>query len=170
MNLRSRHGGGTSSPPCRHRHGTLTLDQSDAQPRTDPVRHMNVIVLSVPVQFRERQAPPEPRETALQRRHPRVGILEQRRDASELRAHPGGDDDAEPAPVRHGGPLVRHVAPVAERIGRFADIVGRERVIASTDCGFGTFPGMGKVDPDIVYAKLRTMAEGAALASRRLWR
>ena len=66
--------------------------------------------------------------------------------------------------------FVEHPELVAERIGRFADIVGRERVIASTDCGFGTFPGMGKVDPDIVYAKLRTMAEGAALASRRLWR
>jgi 5-methyltetrahydropteroyltriglutamate--homocysteine methyltransferase len=66
--------------------------------------------------------------------------------------------------------FVEHPELVAERICRFADIVGRERVLASSDCGFGTFPGMGKVDPDICYAKLKTMAEGAALASSRLWR
>ena len=48
-------------------------------------------------------------------------------------------------------------------------MVGRERVIASSDCGFGTFAGFGKIDPDIAYAKLRTLAEGAAIASRRLW-
>ena len=65
--------------------------------------------------------------------------------------------------------FVEHPELVAERIGRFADIVGRERILAGTDCGFGTFPGMGKVDPDIVYAKLRSMAEGAALASKRLY-
>ena len=58
---------------------------------------------------------------------------------------------------------------VAERIGRFADIVGRERVIAGTDCGFGTFAGFGPVDPDIAYLKLAAMTEGAQIASRRLW-
>jgi 5-methyltetrahydropteroyltriglutamate--homocysteine methyltransferase len=66
--------------------------------------------------------------------------------------------------------FVEHPEYVAERIGRFADIVGRERVIASTDCGFGTFAGFGKIDPDITYAKLKTLAEGAGLASQRLWR
>ena len=66
--------------------------------------------------------------------------------------------------------FVEHPEYVAERIGRFADIVGRERVIASSDCGFGTFAGFGKVDSDITYAKLKTLAEGAAIASRRLWR
>ena len=65
--------------------------------------------------------------------------------------------------------FVEHPELVAERIGRFADIVGRERVLASTDCGFGTFAGFGKIDPDICYAKLKAMAEGAAIASRRLW-
>jgi 5-methyltetrahydropteroyltriglutamate--homocysteine methyltransferase len=65
--------------------------------------------------------------------------------------------------------FVEHPEYVAERIGRFADIVGRERVIASSDCGFGTFAGFGKVDSDITYAKLKTLAEGAAIASRRLW-
>jgi len=66
--------------------------------------------------------------------------------------------------------FVEHPRLVAERICRFADIVGRERVIAGTDCGFSTFAGFGAVDPDITYAKLGAMAEGAEIASRRLWR
>ena len=65
--------------------------------------------------------------------------------------------------------FVEHPELVAERICRFADIVGRERVLAGTDCGFSTFAGFGAVDPDIVYAKLGSLAEGAALASARLW-
>ncbi|MGH8224424.1 MAG: cobalamin-independent methionine synthase II family protein [Woeseiaceae bacterium] len=65
---------------------------------------------------------------------------------------------------------VEHPALVAERIIRFAEIVGRERVIAGSDCGFGTFAGFGPVDPDIVYLKLGALAEGARLASRKLWR
>jgi 5-methyltetrahydropteroyltriglutamate--homocysteine methyltransferase len=65
--------------------------------------------------------------------------------------------------------FVEHPRVVAERIERFAGIVGRERVIGGTDCGFSTFAGFGAVDPDIVYAKLRALAEGAALASARLW-
>ena len=64
---------------------------------------------------------------------------------------------------------VEHPELVAQRICRFADIVGRERVIAGTDCGFGTFAGYGKLDPDISFKKLRAMAEGAAIASKRLW-
>ena len=66
--------------------------------------------------------------------------------------------------------FIEHPRLVAQRIGRFADIVGKERVIAGTDCGFGTFAGFGVVDPDIVFAKLKAMAEGAALASARYWR
>ncbi len=65
--------------------------------------------------------------------------------------------------------FVEHPKLVAERIVRFANIVGRERVIAGTDCGFSTFAGFGAVDEDIVYAKLASMAEGAAIASERLW-
>jgi len=65
--------------------------------------------------------------------------------------------------------FVEHPELVAQRICRFADIVGRERVIAGTDCGFSTFAGFGAVDPDIVYAKLAAMAEGARIASARLW-
>jgi 5-methyltetrahydropteroyltriglutamate--homocysteine methyltransferase len=64
---------------------------------------------------------------------------------------------------------VEHPDLVSERICRFADMVGRERVIAGSDCGFGTFAGYGKLDPDISFKKLRAMAEGAAIASRRLW-
>ena len=65
--------------------------------------------------------------------------------------------------------FIEHPRLVAQRICRFADIVGRERVIAGTDCGFATFAGFGAVDEDIVYAKLAALAEGAALASKRLW-
>ncbi len=65
--------------------------------------------------------------------------------------------------------FVEHPRLVAQRISRFADIVGRERVIAGTDCGFSTFAGFGAVDEDIVYAKLQAMVDGAALASEQLW-
>jgi 5-methyltetrahydropteroyltriglutamate--homocysteine methyltransferase len=64
---------------------------------------------------------------------------------------------------------VEHPELVAQRIAQFADMVGRERVLAGTDCGFGTFAGIGKMDADISYKKLAALAEGAALASRRLW-
>jgi 5-methyltetrahydropteroyltriglutamate--homocysteine methyltransferase len=64
---------------------------------------------------------------------------------------------------------IEHPQLVAERIERFANIVGRERVMAGTDCGFGTFAGFGPVEPDIAYLKLRSLVEGAQLASRRLW-
>ena len=59
---------------------------------------------------------------------------------------------------------------VAQRIETFANIVGRDRVIAGTDCGFSTFAGFGAVDPEIVWAKLAALSEGAAIASERLWR
>lgn len=63
--------------------------------------------------------------------------------------------------------FVEHPELVAERIGRFVGIVGTERVIAGTDCGFGTFAGFGAVDPAICYAKLASLSEGAAIASAR---
>jgi 5-methyltetrahydropteroyltriglutamate--homocysteine methyltransferase len=59
--------------------------------------------------------------------------------------------------------FVEHPELVAQRLQRFVDILGAERVIAGSDCGFGTFAGFGAVDPDIAYAKLAAMAEGAAL-------
>jgi 5-methyltetrahydropteroyltriglutamate--homocysteine methyltransferase len=64
---------------------------------------------------------------------------------------------------------VEHPLLIAERIVRFADVVGRERVIAGTDCGFGTFAGFGPVDPDVAYLKLQSLVEGSRVASARLW-
>jgi 5-methyltetrahydropteroyltriglutamate--homocysteine methyltransferase len=64
---------------------------------------------------------------------------------------------------------VEHPELVAQTIERFAAIVGRERVLAGTDCGFGTFAGYGKVDGEIAYKKLKSMAAGAQIASQRLW-
>jgi 5-methyltetrahydropteroyltriglutamate--homocysteine methyltransferase len=66
--------------------------------------------------------------------------------------------------------LVEHPELVAQRIERFAETVGRERVIAGTDCGFGTFAGYGRVNPNIAYKKLESLSEGARIASQRLWR
>ena len=62
--------------------------------------------------------------------------------------------------------FIEHPELVAQRINRFADIVGPDRVIAGSDCGFGTFAGFGSVDPDIAYAKLKSLSEGAAIASK----
>jgi len=63
---------------------------------------------------------------------------------------------------------VEHPELIAQRIERFAAIVGVERVIASTDCGFGTFAGYGKIDPAVTWKKLRVLREGADLAAARL--
>lgn len=61
--------------------------------------------------------------------------------------------------------FVEHPQLVAQRIERFTDIVGMDRVIAGSDCGFGTFAGFGAVDPDIAYAKLKALSEGGALVT-----
>jgi len=61
--------------------------------------------------------------------------------------------------------FVEHPELVAQRLDRFIGIVGADRVIAGSDCGFGTFAGFGSVDPDIAFAKLRALSDGAALAS-----
>jgi 5-methyltetrahydropteroyltriglutamate--homocysteine methyltransferase len=74
-----------------------------------------------------------------------------------------------PGVVDSSSNFIEHPEYVAERICRFADVVGRERVIASSDCGFGTFATYGRVDPDISYAKLKTLSEGAEIASAKLW-
>ena len=63
--------------------------------------------------------------------------------------------------------FIEHPLLVAERIGRFVDIVGRERVIAGTDCGFATFAGHGAVDGEVAFAKLASLVEGARIASQR---
>lgn len=65
---------------------------------------------------------------------------------------------------------IEHPEVVAERIVRYAGVVGRERVIAGTDCGFSTMAGRSAVVPEVAYAKLGSLAEGARLASNELWR
>ena len=65
--------------------------------------------------------------------------------------------------------FIEHPELVAERIVRYASVVGRENVIAGVDCGFGTFAGRVQVDTNIVWHKLRSLAEGARLASAELW-
>ncbi len=74
-----------------------------------------------------------------------------------------GDKVLVPGVVDTTTNFVEHPKLVSERIQRFAEIVGKDRVIAGSDCGFGTFAGYGAVDPDIAYAKLSALAEGAAL-------
>jgi 5-methyltetrahydropteroyltriglutamate--homocysteine methyltransferase len=64
--------------------------------------------------------------------------------------------------------FVEHPELVAQRIERFTDIVGVDRVLAGSDCGFGTFAGFGAVDPEIAFAKLGALAQGARLATARL--
>ena len=62
-----------------------------------------------------------------------------------------------------------HPELIAQRIVRYANLVGPENVIAGSDCGFGTWVGQAAVDPDVVWAKMAAMAEGARIASREFW-
>ena len=64
---------------------------------------------------------------------------------------------------------IEHPELVAQRIGRYANLVGRDNVMAAVDCGFSIHVGSGGVDPDVVWAKLESLAQGAALASKRFW-
>jgi 5-methyltetrahydropteroyltriglutamate--homocysteine methyltransferase len=64
---------------------------------------------------------------------------------------------------------VEHPRLVAQRIERFAEVVGKENVIAGTDCGFGTYVGMSACDPEVAWLKLESLVEGAKIASRNLW-
>jgi 5-methyltetrahydropteroyltriglutamate--homocysteine methyltransferase len=75
-----------------------------------------------------------------------------------------------PGVISHSTVLVEHLELVAERIGRFAAVVGRENVIAGADCGFATFAGSKEVHPSIVWAKLKSLAEGAKIATKELFR
>ena len=74
-----------------------------------------------------------------------------------------------PGVVSHCIHLVEHPELVAQRIVRFAEVVGRGRVIAGTDCGFGTSGAGDEVHPDVAWAKLRSLVEGARIASKKLW-
>jgi 5-methyltetrahydropteroyltriglutamate--homocysteine methyltransferase len=75
-----------------------------------------------------------------------------------------------PGVITQSTVLVEHPELVAQRLLRFADVVGRERVIAGSDCGFASFAGSNEVHPTIVWAKFKSLVEGARLASRHLWR
>jgi 5-methyltetrahydropteroyltriglutamate--homocysteine methyltransferase len=75
-----------------------------------------------------------------------------------------------PGVISHSTILVEHPELVADRIIRYAEIVGRENVIAGSDCGFATFAGSKEVHPSIVWAKLKALSDGAQIASKRLWR
>ena len=74
-----------------------------------------------------------------------------------------------PGVVTHSTNIVEHPELVAERLLRFAGIVGRDGVMAGTDCGFSQSPMAGRVHYSIMWAKLKSLAEGAAIASRQLW-
>ena len=92
-------------------------------------------------------------------------------DASEERAHLEAHlvERHEEADRQDSEPGQRH-QKVAQRLVRYAEIVGRERVIAGTDCGFATFArSVNQVEPEIAWAKFKAMAEGARLASAQLW-
>jgi 5-methyltetrahydropteroyltriglutamate--homocysteine methyltransferase len=86
------------------------------------------------------------------------------------RTHPLPDDKVLiPGMLDSSTNFVEHPELVAQRILRYANLLGRDRVMAGTDCGFGTFAGFGAVHPDITWAKLKSLSQGAALASERLW-
>ena len=74
-----------------------------------------------------------------------------------------------PGVIESKSNFIEHPELVAQRIGRYAKLVGRENVIAGSDCGFGTWVGQAAVDPDVVWGKMAAMAEGARIASREFW-
>jgi 5-methyltetrahydropteroyltriglutamate--homocysteine methyltransferase len=75
-----------------------------------------------------------------------------------------------PGVIESKSNFIEHPELVAQRIARYANLVGRDNVIAGSDCGFGTWVGQAAVDPDVVWAKLAAMAEGARLASKQFWK
>jgi 5-methyltetrahydropteroyltriglutamate--homocysteine methyltransferase len=74
-----------------------------------------------------------------------------------------------PGVIESKSNFIEHPELVAQRIGRYANLVGRENVMAGSDCGFGTWVGQAAVDPDVVWAKFTAMAEGARIASKKFW-
>ena len=74
-----------------------------------------------------------------------------------------------PGLISHSTNVVEHPELVAERISRLAKLVGRERIIASTDCGFAQGPFTRRAHPSIQWAKLRALVEGAKIATHELW-
>lgn len=74
-----------------------------------------------------------------------------------------------PGMIEPQSPYVEHPQLIAQRIGRYADLLGRERVMAGVDCGFSVHAGSGALDPEVVWAKLAALAQGAESASKRYW-
>ena len=74
-----------------------------------------------------------------------------------------------PGVISSNSNYVEHPEVVAQRLLRYANIVGRERNLAGTDCGFGTFAGFGAVYPPFCWMKMRSLSEGARIASNKLW-
>jgi 5-methyltetrahydropteroyltriglutamate--homocysteine methyltransferase len=74
-----------------------------------------------------------------------------------------------PGVIESKSNFIEHPELIAQRIARYANLVGRDNVIAGSDCGFGTWAGQAAVDPDVVWAKLSAMAEGARLATKQFW-
>jgi 5-methyltetrahydropteroyltriglutamate--homocysteine methyltransferase len=74
-----------------------------------------------------------------------------------------------PGVIESKSNFIEHPDLIAQRLGRYAKLVGRENVMAGSDCGFGTWVGQAAVDPDVVWAKMAAMVEGARIASRRFW-
>jgi 5-methyltetrahydropteroyltriglutamate--homocysteine methyltransferase len=74
-----------------------------------------------------------------------------------------------PGVIESKSNFIEHPELIAQRIGRYAERVGRENVVAGSDCGYGTWVGQAAVDPDVVWAKLAAMAEGARIATKRFW-
>ncbi|MWV27600.1 cobalamin-independent methionine synthase II family protein [Aurantiacibacter rhizosphaerae] len=74
-----------------------------------------------------------------------------------------------PGMIEPQSPYIEHPKLIAQRIGRYADLLGKERVMAGVDCGFSVHAGSNSLDPEIVWAKLAALSEGAALASEKYW-
>jgi 5-methyltetrahydropteroyltriglutamate--homocysteine methyltransferase len=74
-----------------------------------------------------------------------------------------------PGVIESKSNFIEHPELIAQRIGRYAKLVGRENVIAGSDCGYGTWVGQAAVDSDVVFAKLKAMADGARIASKQFW-
>ena len=75
-----------------------------------------------------------------------------------------------PGVIESKSNFIEHPELIAQRIGRYSKLVGRENVMAGSDCGYGTWVGQAAVDPDVVWAKMAAMAEGARIASREFWK
>ncbi len=75
-----------------------------------------------------------------------------------------------PGVIESKSNFIEHPELIAHRIGHYANLIGRENVIAGSDCGYGTWVGQAAVDPDVVFAKLAAMTEGARLATKRFWK